>query len=73
MKTRLVLKKKYRDALKKIICVLILVFLFMLCVKALDEVDKSERRNAIKRCGGEDNIVEKYTSTGDVYYACKEQ
>lgn len=30
-----------------------------------------DKENAIKRCGGEQNIVEKRTNQGDIYFNCK--
>ena len=50
-----------------VICVGILLLIFgLLCLQ-----DKNEKQRAIKRCGGEDNIVEHYTKDGDVYWTCK--
>lgn len=31
-----------------------------------------DKENAIKRCGGENNIVEKVTNQGDIYFNCKD-
>lgn len=32
----------------------------------------TDKENAIKRCGGESNIVEKRTNQGDIYFNCKQ-
>ena len=50
-----------------VICIGILLLIFgLLCLQ-----DKNEKQRAIKRCGGEDNIIEHYTKDGDVYWTCK--
>lgn len=29
------------------------------------------KNKAISKCGGKNNIIEKYTNEGDIYYICK--
>lgn len=41
------------------------------CFKLLQLQEQHEEKRAITRCGGESNIVTKYTKNGDTYYLCK--
>lgn len=69
--TKLRLKREIKEKLEKVafysVCVLALVGCFWL----LNLQDKHEEQRAIERCGGKDNIVERYTNQGDIYYTCK--
>lgn len=47
------------------------VVIIALCVMGLQAQDNQVRKNAIERCSGENNIVERYTNQGDRYYTCK--
>lgn len=63
------MKELGKNILEGLVVIGIIVLPFIL----LGALDKSEYNNAIKRCGGKDNIVEKHTNQGDKYYECKEQ
>lgn len=65
------LKQKYRDMLKGSLVTLVLLLGVLFCMWVLAMLNNSEKKNAIERCGGEDNIVERYTKEGDIYYQCK--
>jgi len=61
------MKEKMQDLLLIIIGIGILI----LCFYGLSALDKHEKNRAIERCGGYNNIIEKYTNQGDTYYICK--
>ena len=50
---------------------LVSIVIIALCVMGLQAQDNQVRKNAIERCGGENNIVERHTNQGDRYYTCK--
>ncbi len=50
-----------------LICIILLFISFLILII----VDIQNKQNAIERCGNENNIITKYTSTGDKYYICK--
>ena len=70
MKKRLVLKKEIKEKLQDILFVSAIVGVLVLCFYGLNALDRHEYNRAIERCGA-DNIVERYTNQGDVYYTCK--
>lgn len=69
--TKLRLKREIKEKLVNVafygICLLGIVG----CIWLLNLQDQHERERAIKRCGGENNIVERYTNQGDLYFTCK--
>lgn len=69
--TRLRLKKKYREGLQNIGFITISILGIFLCGLALQAQDNKTRKDAIERCGGENNIVERYTNQGDLFYSCR--
>ena len=69
--TKLRLKKKYREGLQNIGLITISVLAIFLCGLALQAQDNKTRKDAIERCGGENNIVERYTNQGDLFLSCK--
>lgn len=71
MKKRYVLKKEIKEKLQDTLLVGAIVGVLVLCFYGLNALDRHERNRAIERCGGVDNIVERYTNQGDTYYQCK--
>lgn len=71
MKKRLVLKKEIREGLQNILFFAICFGVIILCAVGLNALDEQTKKDAIERCGGIENIVEKHTKEGDVYYSCK--
>lgn len=63
MKKKLVLRKEWW------IVLFILVIVLLYFISSM--MDKSDYDAAVERCGGSQNVVTKYTSTGDKYYTCK--
>ena len=61
------MKEKLENILELVLIVGVVVALF----SGLSALDRHEKNNAIKRCGSESNLIEKYTSTGETYYQCK--
>lgn len=61
------MKEKLQNILELVLIVGVIVVLF----SGLSALDRHERNRAIKRCGSESNLIEKYTSTGETYYQCK--
>ena len=59
------------EVVKKVAGVLLVVAIFWGLFSLLKLQDDYERGRAIERCGGEDNIVERYTKEGDLYFTCK--
>lgn len=57
--------------MKKLFKGVLLVGALFGCIMLLQKQDQVEKNNAIERCGGLENVVEKYTSQGDVYFTCK--
>ena len=57
----------------KVVLGILGVFL-VLCVMRYIGVSlyEHDKEKAIKRCGGENNIVEKVTNQGDIYFNCKD-
>lgn len=58
---------KKENILLTIICVGVLA----LCIWGLKALDQDTKNRAIERCGSENNLVERYTKEGDLYYTCK--
>ncbi len=56
---------------EKIMFGLVSIVIITLCIMGLQAQDNQVRKNAIERCGGENNIVERHTNQGDRYYTCK--
>lgn len=61
------MKKVFTNVIELVLIVGVIVILF----NGLSALDRHERNRAIERCGGESNLIEKYTSTGETYYQCK--
>lgn len=57
--------------MKKIFEIVVLIGIVIVLLSGLKALDNYEKNRAIERCGGVDNIVEKYTNQGDIYYQCK--
>lgn len=57
--------------MKKVLVVLLLVGVLVGLVKLNIAMDEEAKANAIERCGGEQNIQERYTKDGDIYWVCK--
>ena len=47
------------------------ILIIVLGIVLLNIQDNHIKKNAISRCGNEDNIVEHYTEQGDKYFSCK--
>ena len=47
------------------------MLIIVLGIVLLNIQDNHIKKNAISRCGNEDNIVEHYTEQGDKYFSCK--
>lgn len=56
--------------MKKVLFYGMLILGLVGCFKLLELQDQHERNRAIERCG-ENNIIEKYTKEGDIYFQCK--
>lgn len=70
MKKRLVLKKEIKEKLQNLLFIGATVGGLVLCIYGLNALDRHEYNRAVERCGA-DNIVERYTNQGDIYYTCK--
>ena len=60
-----------KEKLQTILEVLLIVGVLALCAYGLKYQDQKEYERAIERCGDAQNLVERYTNQGDVYYTCK--
>ena len=63
MEKRLVLKKQW--------VAVIIILVILILVRFLSKLDEIDYNKAVDKCNGSQNVVTKYTSTGDKYYTCK--
>ncbi len=59
------------EKMKEMLVMISLVVVAVLLYKGVAAMDEQAKNNAIERCGGKANVVEKYTNQGDRYYSCK--
>lgn len=64
---------KHERTVKMIVISIVALGAILILGLLLQEQDNRERNRAIERCGGENNIVKKYTNQGDVYFQCKSE
>lgn len=62
-----------KERLQDLLLVGGIISIFVLSIYGLIALDRNERERAISRCGGENNIIERDTTTGETYYICKVQ
>jgi hypothetical protein len=60
-----------KKIIENVLDTLLIIGIVGVCCLGLILLDNSERKNAIDRCNGENNIIEKTTTTGEKYYQCR--
>lgn len=68
---KLRLKREIKERLQMFVFYGLCILAIVGCFWLLNLQDQHEEKRAIERCGGKDNIVERYTNQGDKYYTCK--
>lgn len=63
MKKKLVLRKEVK-------LILVLIATLIMAIIILQSIENKNYNDALKRCNN--NVITKYTNTGDKYYVCKE-
>lgn len=59
------------EKMKEMLVIVIGLVVIAMLGKGIQAMDEQAKNNAIERCGGKSNVVEKYTNQGDRYYSCK--
>ena len=59
------------EKMKEMLVIIVGLVVIAMLGKGLQAMDEQAKNNAIERCGGKANVVEKYTNQGDRYYSCK--
>lgn len=57
--------------MKKFLLIVACAITLLGCYRVLELQEQENYNNAVEKCGGASNLIEKYTSTGEVYYYCK--
>lgn len=61
---------KLRFEVKVVLFVLVMIGIVIALGKSINSMEQKAYTDAVARCNGEQNVVQKYTSQGDKYWVC---
>lgn len=62
---------KLRFEVKMFLLFVAMISLLIVLGKSISAMEQKAYNDAVVRCKGEQNVVQKYTSQGDKYWVCK--
>ena len=57
--------------MKSILKGVFLIILIISCFQLLRGIENNNYKKAIEKCNGKENVITKYTNSGDRYFICK--
>ena len=61
---------KLKEEIKMLLFIIAMIIIVVLLGKSISAMEQKAYNDAVVRCKGEQNVVQKYTSQGDKYWVC---